>query len=94
MAGTKAGGAKAAATNKERYGEDWFARIGAQGGAAGNTGGFASEIRDKNGMTGPERARYYGAIGGKISKRGAAKNPRKPGFSADLTPGSRTRREK
>jgi hypothetical protein len=29
MAGTKDGGAKAAATNKAKYGSDFYARIGA-----------------------------------------------------------------
>lgn len=32
MAGTKAGGQKAAATNKARYGNNWYAKIGAKGG--------------------------------------------------------------
>lgn len=63
MAGTKAGGLKAAATNKERHGEGFYARIGAIGGRNGHTGGFASN---------PELARIAGAIGGKKSKRGPA----------------------
>ena len=33
MAGTKEGGRKAAATNKLRHGEGFYARIGAKGGA-------------------------------------------------------------
>lgn len=33
MAGTKAGGLKAAATNKAKYGEGFYARIGRMGGA-------------------------------------------------------------
>lgn len=61
MSGTKAGGLKAAATNKEKYGEGFYARIGAKGGRNGHTGGFASN---------PELARIAGAIGGKKSKRG------------------------
>lgn len=32
MAGTKAGGLKAAATNKAKYGEGFYARIGRMGG--------------------------------------------------------------
>ena len=32
MAGTKAGGAKAAATNREKYGKDFYSRIGQKGG--------------------------------------------------------------
>jgi len=32
MTGTKAGGLKAGKTNKERYGEDFYKKIGAMGG--------------------------------------------------------------
>ena len=63
MAGTKAGGQKAAATNKKKYGSDFYASIGAKGGQNGKTGGFAA------GEAGRERARIYGAIGGRISRR-------------------------
>lgn len=63
MSGTKAGGLKAAATNKKRHGEGFYARIGAKGGRNGHTGGFASN---------PELARIAGAIGGRKSKRGPA----------------------
>lgn len=63
MSGTKAGGLKAAVTNMERHGEDFYKRIGAQGGAAGNTGGFAANR---------ELARTAGAKGGRISRRGKA----------------------
>lgn len=75
MPGNKAGGLKAAATNKQRYGENWYARIGRIGGKNGNTGGFASERPGKDGLTGAERAKVAGAKGGKISKRGPAKYP-------------------
>lgn len=64
MAGTLVGGKKAAATNKERYGKDWYAHIGQMGGRNGHTGGFASN---------PELAKRAGSIGGKKSKRGPAK---------------------
>ena len=63
MAGTKAGGRAAAATNKMKYGSDFYAKIGAKGGQNGRTGGFAA------GEEGRERARKYGAIGGRISRR-------------------------
>lgn len=64
MAGTKAGGLKAAATNKSKYGKDFYARIGAIGGRNGNTGGFAAN---------PALAKIAGAKGGRISRRGPAK---------------------
>lgn len=63
MAGNKEGGLKAAATNKERYGKDWYARIGKKGGKNGHTGGFAAN---------PALAKIAGAKGGKISRRGPA----------------------
>lgn len=64
MPGNISGGKKAAATNKARYGNDFYANIGRKGGQNGHTGGFAAD---------PERARRAGAIGGKKSKRGPAK---------------------
>ena len=62
MAGTKAGGLKAAKTNKERHGDDFFKVIGARGGRNGHTGGFAANR---------ELARAAGAKGGRISRRGS-----------------------
>ena len=64
MSGTKSGGRKAAATNKAKYGKDFYADIGRKGGRNGHTGGFAAN---------PELARIAGAKGGKKSKRGPAK---------------------
>ena len=64
MAGTTAGGAKAAATNKNKYGKDFYARIGSMGGKIGRTGGFYANR---------ELARKAGAKGGRISRRGASK---------------------
>lgn len=74
MVGTKAGGAKAAATNKAKYGEGFYARIGAIGGRLGTTGGFACTAKDADGLTGRDRARIAGTIGGMVSRRGPAKN--------------------
>lgn len=74
MAGTKNGGRRAAATNKERHGKDFYARIGARGGKNGHTGGFASDVVGKDGLTGVQRAKIAGAIGGRKSKRGPAKH--------------------
>lgn len=64
MAGTKAGGQKAAATNLERHGKDFYREIGAMGGSRTDTKpkGFAAN---------PELAKIAGAKGGRISKRKA-----------------------
>lgn len=66
--GTKEGALKAVQTIKEKYGKDFYSRIGKKGGANGHgefyTGGFASN---------KEFARECGRKGGKISKRGPAK---------------------
>ena len=42
ISGTVEGGRKAAATNKKKYGKDFFKNIGRKGGQNGHTGGFAS----------------------------------------------------
>jgi len=59
MAGTKAGGQKAAAKNLARD-PNFYAKIGSAGGKMGHTGGFAAN---------PDLARIAGARGGKISRR-------------------------
>ena len=58
------GSKKAALTNKERHGKDFYARIGSKGGKMGHTGGFYANR---------ELARKAGAKGGRISRRGPAK---------------------
>lgn len=67
MAGNKIGGAKAAQTNREKYGKDFYSRIGSVGGSRtkedGAIKGFAAN---------PELARRAGAIGGSRSKKRAA----------------------
>ena len=65
MAGTKAGGQRAAETTKRLHGEDFYARIGRIGGLNGHTGGFASN---------PELAREAGRKGGLKSSRRGIKN--------------------
>lgn len=60
MAGTKAGGEAAAKTNKQKYGADFYAKIGAAGGKKGRTGGFYANR---------ELARVAGARGGRVSRR-------------------------
>lgn len=64
MAGTKAGGKAAAATNKAKYGEDYYAKIGEQGGKNGNTGGWYWMAKND-----PERLSELGSKGGKIGGR-------------------------
>lgn len=64
MAGTKAGGLKAAATNIERHGKDFYKEMGRKGGKNGKTGGFAAN---------PKLAKIAGRKGGLISRRGKAK---------------------
>lgn len=60
MAGSFAGGKKAAEKNLKRD-PDFYKRIGSLGGKAGNTGGFAAAT--------PEQVRAWGKKGGKISRR-------------------------
>ena len=60
MSGTKTGGLAAAKTNKNKYGPDFYARIGSIGGKKGHTGGFYKNR---------ELARIAGARGGRISRR-------------------------
>lgn len=66
-------------TMEAKYGSthEFMKRIGAKGGKLSTTGGFASGIVGADGLTGPERAKIAGSKGGKISKRGKAKAPRK-----------------
>lgn len=66
MAGTKLGGQQTATTNKRRYGDDYYKRIGALGGAATYVGlrGFAFNR---------ELAREAGRKGGRISRRPSKK---------------------
>jgi hypothetical protein len=63
MAGTALGGKKAAETNKQRYGSDFYKVQGAKGGKVGTTGGFYANR---------ELARIAGRKGGLVSKRGKA----------------------
>ena len=69
MAGTINGGKNAAATNKKKYGSDFYAKIGRKGGQLGRTGGFASDKVGHDGLTGRQRAEIAGKKGGQISRR-------------------------
>lgn len=60
MPGTIIGGKKAAATNKRRYGNDFYEVIGAHGGKVSRGGGFAANR---------ELARTAGRKGGLKSRR-------------------------
>jgi general stress protein YciG len=60
MAGTEKGGRKAAATNKQRYGLNFYVQIGSKGGKISRGGGFA---------TNRELAVEAGRKGGKVSHR-------------------------
>lgn len=69
MSGTVEGGKRAARTNKLRYGAQFYSIIGSIGGRKGTGGGFASKKVGADGLTGRQRARYHGSIGGQVSKR-------------------------
>ncbi len=60
MAGTRDGGTKAAKTNKQRYGAEFYQAIGSMGGKKSTGGGFAKD---------PELARRAGRLGGLRSRR-------------------------
>lgn len=61
MAGTREGGARAAATNIGKYGEDFYKRIGSLGGQRKVPKGFA--LMDK------EKVSLAGQKGGSISRK-------------------------
>lgn len=69
---------KAKKANLEKYGPDFYKRIGAKGGSNGKgpgyKGGFASNEVGEDGLTGKQRAKIAGAKGGRISRRGPAKD--------------------
>jgi uncharacterized protein len=60
MSGTREGGLKVRDSNLEKYGKDFYKRIGSKGGKNGHTGGFYANR---------ELARSAGSKGGKLSKR-------------------------
>lgn len=66
MSGTSEGGRKAAATNKERYGETFYKQIGEVGGGLSRGGGFSL---DRN------LAVAAGRKGGKAPRRPRVKRP-------------------
>lgn len=69
MSGTVSGGQKAAATNKQRYGKNFYGDIGRKGGKISRGGGFGSSYIGEDGLSGHERAVEAGRKGGKASRR-------------------------
>lgn len=70
MAGTIAGGKKAAAKNLAKD-PDFYAKIGRKGGRNGNTGGFAAFVPCNCSLIKGEhtKPRCAGKLGGRISRR-------------------------
>ena len=66
MPGTKAGGKRAAQTNKERHGEDFYQRIGKLSNASWEKNGR----KPRGFAANPELARVAGRRGGLKSRRG------------------------
>jgi hypothetical protein len=73
MSGNREGGLKAYKENIRKHGKDYYKRLGAMGGRASGTGGFASLKVGKDGLTGAERAKKWAKIAGSLGKRGAKK---------------------
>lgn len=72
IAGTQRGGVRASKTNKRKYGDDYYARIGSIGGRAVATKpkGFAAMSLEKR--------QEAGRKGGKISRRGKSPKTKSP----------------
>ena len=68
MSGTAEGAAKTKAKNLASD-PNYYSRIGSIGGKNSSNGGFASDVVGKDGLTGRERSRIAGRIGGKIVVR-------------------------
>lgn len=71
---TKEGGKTLRATMIKKHGSEealrkYYQRIGSIGGKLSRHGGFASELVGKDGLTGRDRAKKCGAIGGRKSRR-------------------------
>ena len=66
MAQTKTGGKRAAQTNKERHGEDFYQRIGKLSNASWEKNGR----KPRGFAANPELARLAGRKGGLISRKG------------------------
>lgn len=74
MSGTKIGGQRSARTQLAKD-PDFFKKIGRIGGSRSTpNGGFASSKVGADGLTGRERAKKVGAVGGRKSTRLGVKN--------------------
>lgn len=73
MSGNKVGGAKAAQTNKKKYGSDFYAKIGKVGGTRSRGGGFTNNS---------ELASRAGRLGGQMSRRGSWSPAQREAFEA------------
>ena len=72
MAQTKAGAIKTRETNKRKYGDDYYKKIGAMGGSVKNPNkGFGYDNRTviEKLLRKPKRAQLAGQVGGRISRR-------------------------
>lgn len=81
MGGSREGGLKARDRNIEKYGPDYYRKIGRKGGKIQTekkrqNSGFGAIRKGKDGLTGPERAKIAGAIGGFKSRRGPSNKSR------------------
>jgi general stress protein YciG len=75
MSGTREGAVRARTAMLARFGGDeeaykeHFRSIGRKGGRNSTNGGFASDKRGKDGLTGRQRAMAAGQKGGRVSRR-------------------------
>lgn len=71
MSGTTTGGRGAATTNRDRYGEDFYNRIGQLGGQKSRTGGFYArrDIASAAGRIGGMKGRRHPAADNKRYKK-------------------------
>lgn len=63
MAGTKAGGLKVVETNKRKYGEGYYQKIGRMGGKAKKSAPFGFQTMDH------ERLRQVSSVGGRNAQK-------------------------
>ena len=78
MSGTSQGYVKTRAKLVDKLGSEeaymaWKRSSASKGGKNGNTGGYASDVVGKDGLTGLERAVIAGRKGGTISRRKSKK---------------------